>query len=146
MHANLNSDFQDPITDLQVYTKLISKYILRIESNSINSTIRNRLLLQSIHFRKDPFKQRHYSLPKRLPETAFYMKKSKGFFKFYILFRYPYRRQRAFQSRFNPEKKFYIQKAKRSLSTFIHTTRPSKGIPDIPVARPSKGIPDIHVI
>ena len=43
------------LQDLQVYTNSISKYILRIESNSINSTIRNRLLLQSIHFRNVPF-------------------------------------------------------------------------------------------
>ena len=43
------------LQDLQVYTISISKYILRIESNSINSTIRNRLLLQSIHFRNVPF-------------------------------------------------------------------------------------------
>ena len=99
----------------------------------------------------------------RLPETAFYMKKSKRFFKsrncilheevqgiLQILnspFRNPYRspnpelhipsrRQRALQSRVQ----FYIQKAKRSSSTSIHPTRPSKGIP---ATRPSKGIPDI---
>ena len=36
-----------------------------------------------------------------------------------------------------------MQKAKRSLNTSIHPTRPSKGIPGIPAARPSKGIPDI---
>ena len=88
----------------------------------------------------------------RLPETAFYSfytKKSKGFFKFYILhlgthpelpYRTPYsRRQRALRSRIqfyiqnsmlhaedkeiseyiqSSEKTFYMQKAKRSLSTF----------------------------
>ena len=54
----------------------------RIESNSINSTIRNRLLLQV--FISEMF---HVALQssQRLPETAFYTKKSKGFFKFYIL-------------------------------------------------------------
>ena len=36
-----------------------------------------------------------------------------------------------------------MQKAKRSSSTSIHPTRPSKGIPGIPAARPSKGIPEI---
>ena len=82
----------------------------------------------------------------RLPETAFYTKKSKGFFK--ILHstqvpiqnsksRTPYsRRQRALWSRIQ----FYMQKAKRSSSTSIPATRPSKGIPDIP------DIPDIPVI
>ena len=51
-------------------------------------------------------------------------------------FRYPYRtpnpysrRQRALQSRIQ----FYMQKAKRSSGTSIHPTRPSKGIPGIPV-------------
>ena len=92
-------------------------------------------------------KQWHYSLPQRLPETAFYTKKSKGFFKFYILLGYPsrtpYSMQKTESSSSSPEIKFYIQKAKRSLSTSFHPTRPSKGIPGIPAARPSKGIPDI---
>ena len=83
----------------------------------------------------------------RLPETAFYTKKSKGFFKFYILLGYPYRtpnpelqktKELFIQSRIQ----FYVQKAKRS-STSIHPTRPSKGIPGLPATRPSKGIPDI---
>ena len=34
---------------------------------------------------------------------------------------------------FIPENKFYAQKARRSSSTSNHPTRPSKGIPDIPV-------------
>ena len=65
------------------------------------------------------------------------MKKSKGFFKFYILLGYPTRIQFCIQktksSSSSPEKTFYMQKAKRSSSTSFHPTRHSKGIPDIPV-------------
>ena len=60
----------------------------RIESNSINSTIRNRLLLQLFISEMIHTKQWHYSL-QRLPVASFhplYTKKSKGFFQyqFYI--------------------------------------------------------------
>ena len=51
--------------------------------------------------------------------------------------------QKTKSSSSSPEKTFYMQKAKRSSSTSIHPTRPSKGIPGIPAARPSKGIPEI---
>ena len=44
---------------------------------------------------------------------------------------------------FNPEKTFYVQKARRSS---IQSTRPYKGIPGIPAARPSKDNPVIHDI
>ena len=54
--------------------------------------------------------------------------------------------QKTKSSSSSPEKTFYLQKAKRSSSTSIHPTRPSKGIPGIPATRPSKGIPDIPVI
>ena len=46
--------------------------ILRIEYNSINSTVRNRLLLQFIHFRKVLLKAEVFYGLTRLPETSFY--------------------------------------------------------------------------
>ena len=52
--------------------------ILRIESNSINSTVRNRLLLQFIHFRKVLLKAEAFSSLPRLPETPFYLFYSKN--------------------------------------------------------------------
>ena len=70
-----------------------SKYILRIESNSINSTIRNRLLLQFIHFRKVLLKAEAFHSLTRLPETIFYMKRSTRILQFYILQGYPYRKE-----------------------------------------------------
>ena len=101
-------------------------------------------------------------------ETSRNCIQSKGFFKFYILhlgthpelliqnsmlhaedkelfiqFRIQFYMQKTRSSSSSPKKTFYMQKAKRSLSTSIHPTRPSKGIPGIPAARPSKGIPDI---
>ena len=145
------------LTSLFQYSTVHSN---RIESTSINSTIRNRLLLQL--FISENSKQWDYSLHRDFqklhstqrsprdssnPETAFYTKKSKGFFKFYILhstFRYPYktpsRTPYSMQKTESSSIQFYIQKAKRSLSTSIHPTRPSKGIPDIP------DIPVIHDI
>ena len=57
-----------------------------------------------------------YSLP-RLPETTLYMKRSPRVLQFYILQGYPYRKET-----FIPEKKFYTQKAKRSLSTSNYPT------------------------
>ena len=71
----MNTDFQ--IFLLQTY-KSHSKYILRIESNSINSTIRNRLLLQFIHFRKVLLEAEAFHSLTRLPETSFYMQKTKS--------------------------------------------------------------------
>ena len=67
MHLYSNTDFPG----LPVIQFLI---ILCIEYNSINSTIRNRLLLQFIHFRNMLLKaEAFYSLP-RLPEFSFYSK------------------------------------------------------------------------
>ena len=70
-----------------------SKYILQIESNSINSIIRNRLLLQFIHFRKVLLEAEAFHSLTRLPETTFYMKKSTRILQFCILRGYPYRKE-----------------------------------------------------
>ena len=63
MHANSNTDFQDPIpvqystvqySTVQystVHSNCVSSNRIKIQENSINSIIRNRLLLQIIHFR-----------------------------------------------------------------------------------------------
>ena len=56
-------------------TKLFQYSIVhsnRIESNSISSTIRNRLLLQLFISEMIHAKQWHYSLQQRLPETSFH--------------------------------------------------------------------------
>ena len=71
MHSYLNTDFPS----LPVIQFLI---ILHIESNSINSTVRNRLLLQFIHFRKDLLKAEAFYNLTRLPETSFYSFYSKN--------------------------------------------------------------------
>ena len=70
MHLYSNTDFPG----LPVIQFLI---ILHIESNSNNSTVRNRLLLQFIHFRKDLLEQKHsivFENYTKLPETSFYSK------------------------------------------------------------------------
>ena len=89
----MNTDFQDPISDLQVFLELNSKYILRIESNSINSTIRNRLLPRFIHFRKVLLETEAFCSLTRLPEITFYMKESYRILQFYILQGCPYRKE-----------------------------------------------------
>ena len=68
MHLYSNTDFPG----LPVIQFLI---ILCIEYNSINSTIRNRLLLQFIHFRKVLLETEALH---SLPETSFYMQKTKS--------------------------------------------------------------------
>ena len=71
MHLYSNTDFPG----LPVIQFLI---ILHIEHNSINSTVRNRSLLEFIHFRNMLLKEEaFYSLP-RLPETSFYSFYSKN--------------------------------------------------------------------
>ena len=71
MHLYSNTDFPG----LPVIQFLI---ILCIESNSINSTIRNRLLLQFIHFRKVILKAEAFYSLTRLPDTSFYSFYSKN--------------------------------------------------------------------
>ena len=79
------------------------------------------------------------------------MKKSKGFFKFYILHSGTHTELQIQNSIFHPEDRELFDPESNSTyrrqrdlrSTSIHPTRPSKGIPGIPATRPSKGIPDI---
>ena len=66
MHAYSNTEFQDPIP---VNYKYIPVMFLQLE------TIRNRLLLQVIHFR-NAFKAVALQSSQRLPELLFYTKKS----------------------------------------------------------------------
>ena len=139
------------LTKLFQYRRVHSN---RIESNSINSTIRNRLLLQLFISEMIHIKQWHYSLQQRLPVASFhsfYMKKSMR----------------------NSSIQFYIQKTKSSsinstcrrqgdlLSSLQDLTKASqafqlqylpqafqffKDIPDIPVIHDIPGIPVIHDI
>ena len=100
MHTRIqNSKIQS-----KVY-KYSTVHSSRIEINSINSTIRNRLLLQLFISEMVHAKQWHYSLQQRLPEASFhsfYMKKSKEFFQY----------------------QFYIQKARRSsIQSTRHSSR-----------------------
>ena len=88
--------------DFQVFLESNSKYILRIEYNSINSTIRNRSLLQSIHFRNVLLQAEAFYSLTRPPETTFHMKE--------ILQDSSILHYKGSLSR----KLFYIQKAKRS--------------------------------
>ena len=72
MHLHSSTDFPG----LPVIQFLI---ILHIESNSINSTVRNRLVLQFIHFRKDLLEAEAFqSWKTTLPETSFYSFYSKN--------------------------------------------------------------------
>ena len=82
MHSYSNTDFPG----LPVIQFLI---IICIESNSINSTVRNRLLLQSIHFRKDLLETEAFHSLVRLHKTSrnfillILLKKPREFFRFY---------------------------------------------------------------
>ena len=92
---------------------------IRIQ-NSINSTIRNRLLLQVIHFR-NAFKAVALQSSQRLPELLFYTKKS------YKILQLQFQLQFQLQCytctlHYNPENspsriQFYMQKTKSSSST-----------------------------
>ena len=73
MHAYSNTEFQNLIP---VITSNVSSNRIKIQRNSINSTIRNRLLLQVIHFRNAPFEAVTLQSSQRLPELLFYTKKS----------------------------------------------------------------------
>ena len=67
---------QDPeilIQGLQAYSSNVSSNRIKI---TCNSTIRNRLLLQVIHFRNAPFEAVALQSSQRLPELLFYTKKS----------------------------------------------------------------------
>ena len=118
-------------TQIQISRILVQTYKVSFQVHSLN-IIQILLILQletdkfsSLFIsEKSYLKQRHYTVFKdfqKLHSTC--------------------RRQRALRfilhtqdkETFIPEKKFYTQKARRSSSTSNHPTRPSKGIPDIPV-------------
>ena len=94
MHSYSKTDF----ADLPVIQFLV---ILQIKFNSIYSTVRNRLLLQFIHFRKTYSKQRHSTVFQDSQKTSFYSKKFTDFFKFYTIRDLPTRRIILLQEAFN---------------------------------------------
>ena len=99
------------------YSTVHSTRIKSNSINSINSTIRNRLLLQLFISEMIHAKQWHYSL-QRLPVASFYIlhEEIQGILPVLILHSED---KELFDS-------FYIQKARRSS---IQSTRPSTGIP-----------------
>ena len=126
MHAYSNTDFQDPTTfQFQVHSlnRIIILLILQLQTDYFSSSFISE---------KSHSKQRHYTVFTET-ETSFYMQKTKSSLILHT----------EGKETFTPEKKFYTQKARRSLSTSNHLTRPSKGIPAV---RHSKSIPDIPVI
>ena len=70
MHAYSNTEFQDPIPVITSTFQSSNVSSNRIKIHAINSTIRNRLLLQVIHFRKCSIRSSD------LLELLFYTKKS----------------------------------------------------------------------
>ena len=122
----------------------------RIESNSINSTIRNRLLLQL--FISENLKQWHYSLHRDFQKLHLH-EEVQGILQilhstFYIWVpiqnsksRTPYSIQKTGSSSIqNP----ILHTEGKEIFEYIHSSyKTFKGIPGIPAARPSKGIPDI---
>ena len=107
MHAHSNTELQNPIPVIT-------------SRNSINSTIRNRLLLQVIHFR-NASKAVALQSSQRLPELLFYTKRS------YKILQLQFQLQFQLQCytctlHYNPENspsriQFYMQKTKSSSST-----------------------------
>ena len=131
MHAYSNIDFQDPITFyFQVHSsnRIEILLILQLETDYFSS----------LFISESPTRSRGITQSSKTSRNFILHAEDKELFDSYYI-------QRA-KRPFIPEKKFYTQKAKRSLSTSNHSTRPSKGIPGIPATRPSKGIPDIPVI
>ena len=95
MHLHSSTEFPG----LPVIQFLI---ILYTESNSINSTVRNRLLLQLIHFRKDLLEVVALYRLHKTSRNFILLKEPKEFFKFYNTRDSPNRRiillQEAFDS------------------------------------------------
>ena len=60
------------IQNSRILIQCLQSYSSQIEINSINSTIRNRLLLQLFISEMIHAKQWHYSLQQRLPEASFH--------------------------------------------------------------------------
>ena len=120
MHAY--SNIRILIQGLQTYSSNVSSNRIKAPRNSINSTIRNRLLLQVIHFR-NAFKAVALQSSQRLPELLFYTKKS------YRILQLQFQFQFQFQCytctlHYNPENspsriQFYMQKTKSSSSTTL---------------------------
>ena len=118
-------EYKDPeilIQGLQTYSINVSLNRIKIQRNSINSTIRNRLLLQVIHFR-NAFKAVTLQSSQRLPELLFYTKKS------YKILQLQFQLQFQLQCytctlHYNPENspsriQFYMQKTKSSSRTTL---------------------------
>ena len=118
-------EYKDPeilIQGLQTYSSNVSSNRIKIQRNSINSTIRNRLLLQVIHFR-NAFEAVTLQSSQRLPELLFYTKKS------YKILQLQFQLQFQLQCytctlHYNPENspsriQFYMQKTKSSSRTTL---------------------------
>ena len=118
-------EYKDPeilIQGLQTYSSNVSSNRIKIQRNFINSTIRNRLLLQVIHFR-NAFEAVTLQSSQRLPELLFYTKKS------YKILQLQFQLQFQLQCytctlHYNPENspsriQFYMQKTKSSSRTTL---------------------------
>ena len=99
-------------------------------SNSINSTIRNRLLLQLFISEMIHAKQWHYSL-QRLPVASFYTHSTQRNPRDSSSSNSTFRRQGALRFILHTEGK----------EIFYPVYKDLQGIPGIPAARPSTGIP-----
>ena len=117
---------QDPeilIQGLQTYSSNVSSNRIKIHAILLILQIRNRLLLQVIHFRNAPFEAVALQSSQRLPELLFYTKKS------YKILQLQFQLQFQLQCytctlHYNPENspsriQFYMQKTKSYSSTTL---------------------------
>ena len=120
MHLYSNTDFPG----LPVIQFLI---ILCIEYNSINSTVRNRLLLQFIHFRKDLLEAETFHKLGSLHKTS----------RNFILLKEPSRFLKFFNTRDSPTRRIILLQEAFDSFNHLYSTHPCiyktfQGIPDIP--------------